>query len=321
VEEELKSGQPNRMAWGAYRAQKEHLQNFVPKLSALIENPIQHKDAARMYLSVIDALIQLRAQPEVGKIETLCKRHLVLLDSAVVLLLQSGASGHELLSILPLAERDSNAWLAAANRIVALKTPGFAAYLMNGFQARLHVGVSSPDPHKGKGLTAHIGRGLGTRGWGDGVIKAPADFPPLVTYNLLSADLEVDHPVLISPGLVPIVYERVEHPNREAGTGGRSMDDTDRRKYLKALAGENDEFINRDSDRRINLAWKDERSFLESIAQERMRIETSFRNFVERMKTGGVLTNAEASAVKLNLKIEVDDLRPKKEPPLPSIPK
>jgi hypothetical protein len=142
----LHSGDPNRLAWGAWLAKQDRHKDLMPLLNGVVAeyHPNEEfssqpgRDRHDTLLTVLDALIDLGATVPAGEARRLYPEFPA--QSLIFLVRWPQPDDSALLDIARIAKANWN-WLTAGNVLVKNRTPGFAALLLPRFTQHLTISV------------------------------------------------------------------------------------------------------------------------------------------------------------------------------------
>jgi len=296
---------PRDQAWFAWRAGERGDRAAIAELRKLL----QRTDDRTVRETVLDALIQLKAEVPWTELENLSRRQLTL-----VLILQAQHPVKNRDGLLALLGRSlpHYHWTAACNLLAAQKAPGLAARLLSRFEPTLRISVVDPDDSRIHGL----GFGLGNAR-GDGRLTVAEGWPPRAHYSLTDGK-----GVRIASGRHPISYRRkvVEKGTGGIGSSAPSEDRNPLRvEYLAQLLDTDAKKLPLRARPHIQIAWSDARRFEEEVRAARRAIRSAQRQVMARLKERGLLTEKEAAALVSPIKLDIKDFRQPKSPPLPAL--
>lgn len=313
AEEWLASGEPAKIAWGAWLARVDRQSDRVPQLVELVnryEPPIQpivqtsEQDRHDAMLTVLDALIQLRGEPPV---ESVARLYPEFAAQSVILLVRSRDSAPPLFDIFGKA-KSNGAWLAAGNMLVKQRYPGFAAMVLDRFTE--HVLVSVVD--KGFGY----GEGGGVSGCGIHWRGPKSGWPPVGLYLLLQHPGLIPDPLeatLLADGETPVYYARAEpgsydNPSDEPPPCNDGDRDRFRAQYLGAtLGGLSSSSLG--AYPQVSLEWIGEDDYRQRVADMVEQKTSRFIHAANDLVQSGWLTADEAAALHLHLELRIADRR------------
>jgi hypothetical protein len=204
--------------------------------------------------------------------------------------------------------------MGVCNLLVPLKTPGIAAFLLNGLQIRVDLAVFDNDKFGG-------GSGGGITS-GDGRFYVPEGYPP-ITYYILEEKRRAGS-TLVADGIHPIYCRRrTVEPGKTAGTGSSSSrreNNEFRMEYLAQLAGVDLEDLGFKPNRSERIQWTDADGFRSEVNYIRTKVRKDFESFAESFQSEGFLSPGEMKALKPPLEFTVHDFREDKSVELPEIP-
>jgi len=296
---------PRDQAWHAWRAGERGDRAAVPELRRML----QRTDDRTVRETVLDALIQLEAHVPWTELEDLSRGQLTR-----VLILQALYPRKNRDGLLALLDRSlpHYHWTAACNLLAARKAPGLAARLLSRFEPTLGIAVVDPDDSRIHGLGFGIGGGRG-----DGRLTVVEGWPPRAYYSLTGGK-----GVLIASGRHPISYRRKVVEKGTRGIGSSSPDEDRnplRVEYLAQLLDTEAKQLPLRARSHIQIAWSDARRFEEEVRAARRGIRSAHHQVVARLKERGLLTEKEAAALVLTIKLDIKDFRQPKSPPLPEL--
>ena len=304
----LQSFEEKDVAWGAFYAGQFKLRSTIPLLLDRLAS-VATNASSPAELAILDALIQLDASVPA---ETL-RLSFDSLPVQVLILLAHASEGRDdmLLSLLETTTGDR--WAAAANLLLATRSPGLARQLLSDLQLKLMVTViDESGPVSGTGL------GGGTTSCGAAVILFADGFPPLADYQFSD---ERPGATLLALGPHPVYYVR---------TPGGSTNHYSPQHYERSQpsAFERIRYINSFFDVRsgplyetsfTTVVWKSADDLVRHVEAERLRLGAQYRSVVSALLSIGYLTPADASVLRPNIAIAVQDTREHSSTSLPHI--
>jgi hypothetical protein len=230
----LQSANPREQAWGAWYAGRDQLRQFVPLLQQVIT---QHVSGAtleqRAAVDVsLDALIQMGQPLPPGDLSLVHDQR----PAQALILSAFAAKDDEIEPFLfdVLRGNDYDQWFAAANLLLARKSPGVASAIISSLRLTVHVYVTRGNRTAGGvfGSSGGVGIGCGAMGYAKGL-------PPWAIYRLGTAGQA--GLVVHSTGPTTVYYQRVLSSAESTPAGStinRAAPSADERlQYLARLAG------------------------------------------------------------------------------------
>lgn len=301
----LQSSDYRQQAWGAWLAGQSQMRETISLLQEIVEKRIASSDwRADEFLldAALDALIQLEAQVSPAFISAVYKRQAV---PALIFLSKIGSEGNPLL--LDLASREhGNKWFAAADLLLAHRTPGTAALLMKNLQI-VACAVVSEDGSAG------FGRGSSGGSGGDGGVGIAPGYPPLAFYYLTTGSYPGStvlaagpttvyyHRTLSAPGQTPMVNtHEVNGPQTE-----------DRLRYIAALGNFERQMPLHDIEIR-QIRWRGQDALDAEINELKQDILRHHSELIRMLVGVQLLTEEEVSALPVpRIDVQVQDFRTK----------
>jgi hypothetical protein len=302
----LQSSNPQQEAWGAWHAGRKGMKDAIPLLLQVAEKRTRGKDSIDgiPLNSALDALIQLEANVPVDLLPEIYKTHPT---QALILLSRLGPERNPFLLDLTVQAKGL-LWFAAANLLLANRTPGFAYRLLKDQAVPAVLNVD----YNPEGI---IQRSEGNR-YSGGVLvnyrsSSIKDYPPQPDYYL---GLKEQEHSLVAPGPINVYYER--KVSRDGGCinvakiGSPYLDD--RLGYIAAL-GNFQQTLPITGGERKGIKWRsDEQAALE---QENFRqdIVRRYKELVRMLREANLLTDDEAISIaepKIEMRTEYLGTRP-----------
>jgi hypothetical protein len=322
----LSSDDPQRIAWGAWLARRDHQTALVPVLIEKVEEyqpneefsfQTVERDRHDALLVVLDALIELRAPVPV---QAARKLYPEFAAQSIILLVRSPEDAQSsALDIFHIAEANWT-WLAAGNLLLKNRTPGFAALLLTQFTEHMEVSVME----SGFGRAGGVGGGGSECGFSPGGPKA--GWPPVGLYflNQFPERLSYSATFLIG-GETPVYYWRNEpgnydNPTASPGACDDGNRDEYRAQYLNKLMDPWSPRIKLEAYPRTTIEWKGEADYRQQLNRIAEEQRTAFQRGIAFLQdTAQVLTPSEAAPLKLRLEFVIRDDRSRQSIPLPAI--
>jgi hypothetical protein len=321
----LHSNDPRRLAWGAWLAKQDRQTSLIPLLNEKVAEyqPTEgfsspaDLDRHDSLLPVLDALIAMHAAVPAEQARKLYPEFPA--QSLILLVRSPQPDDSALLGIMRIAKANWN-WLAAGNVLVKDRTLGFAALLLSKFTQHLTVSVVDT------GMGGFSGGGGSECGFS---MRAPKASWPAVGLYLLSQTPQrlpgVNATYLVG-GDTPVYYLRVEpgnydNPGDDPGYCEDGNRDQYRAQYLAQLMANASPQIKLDPYPYATIVWKEETDFRQQLLTTVERQSTLFRRAVAALgDSAGVLTSAEAEALRPRIEMILRDDRADKSIPLPALP-
>lgn len=312
--------QPRDVAWAAYNAARQDRKDLIPDLAALVDSypgvplderarRVRPEDAA--IEAVADALIQLQASLPARTVMHLYPNFPA---QTIILLSRAPDNTGALLDIYKdTPSRDL--WLAAGNLLAHQPTTVFVRSLLSGVVENFDFRVVPQDEAEPQG----VGSGCA----GDSIMdrdKAFADWPKARMYRL---DTSGHSPNIFAPGIHPVGFSTWETTDyRDPWTDGNCS--KDKSKYWRTgliaqMLGETLDEFHLKPDVRVTLTYWSDASFEDRVKATIADQSGEFRKAVDWFAGSGVLSIAEASAMHLKCRINVNDQRPSPHAELPSV--
>lgn len=314
----LGSDQPAEIAWGAYLAGLEGVDEAVPRLTELLQ-PHPDRESTEwkhLRLAALDALVLLQADLPVE----LLRHHRRGKSHARCLILMARSPKEYRQDLVSIFDRTSGRtmWagnVAVGNLLLALRAPGFASSLLERLDVVLKLTVKDPED------SSIIGAGGGAFGGrGDSFVRLPENFPPYVHYYfyyrpVLGARLLADGPC-------PVYYVRREYKRgglvTGIGAGGREL-----RKscleWLTALLGKKPgEFEVPKTTYKV-IHWETPQTYLSEALAAREKALAPWRDAVILCMKTELLGREEAADLTVPFTLELKDRRGEKREPLPEL--
>jgi hypothetical protein len=309
----LNSLETKEHAWAAYLAEKYRLVELIPQLKNLLR-PVSSfaanystTESEQQYLNriVLGALIQLDASLTSNELMAYYEEF----PDEVIILMAKSPKEHENALLSMIREKmPEDRWLAACNLLAKAQAPGFAAQLLR--EIKIVVSVTVVD-QQNYGPGVGVGWGVGSGG-GDGGYSAPRGFPPWFQYGLTTYPLRGD--VVVAPGPHTVYYRR-----HFGWSTYNTQNDRDqyRREYLALLVGQDLRLFNFDTRVYRTIQWTGADEFTRQVGNLGERERIIFRTLVNDLLQKGLLSEEEATALKPNISIVVQDMRKDKSISLP----
>jgi hypothetical protein len=287
----LQSSNPQQEAWGAWHAGQKGMKDAIPLLLQVIEKRVQGKGSiAKIPLnSALDALIRLEAKVPMGLLPEIYKTHPT---QALILLSRLGPERNPFLLDLAVQAKGLS-WFAAANLLLANRSPGFAYNLLKrqAIPAVLNVDYNPEGVIRRAGGIRYTGAALVRI---QGEIFAQ-EYPPQPNYYL---GLEAQDNNLLAPGPTNIYYER--KISREGGcinvakSGSPYLED--RLIYISAL-GNFQQTLPLTGNERKGIKWQSD----EQVASEEINLKQDavrrYKELIYMLREAGLLTADEAVSI------------------------
>jgi len=300
----LESNIPSEQAWGSWLAAQARTSDLVPRIRAVADRYLVAKDWREEIVTsaALDALIQMQARVPSAWCATFLEKWPA--QSIVLLSFVADDAGPVLLDVI--RNRRGTLWLAAANQLLARRTPGFAAHLLDDIEVIALVFLTrdkSPIP------LGVVGSELGSGH--SGVARLPG-FPPLASYHLASSPNPGG--VLLTLGPVSIYYFReVSAPGETPVT---TRQDTTapltrhRLQYAWALLGFGGRPGLLAAVESRSVVWTNQRNLDTEIEAFKSDVEQKFAGLLEQLVSGRFLTTDEARALPpLKIRVQINDNR------------
>ena len=320
VPEWLQSGDPPKVAWGAYLAAQYRMPSAIPLVEAALDRTDvtgggcggPQCQSAAVVFALLDALVQLDAVVDPVPIGRFLPRWPV---QSLVLLGRAGADRDR--TLLPFFEGASGlSWRAAANLLLETRAPGFATSLLRPVRLRLEVKVL--DRSDRAGLSGGVAGGV-TEGC-NFATSAPG-FPPIAEYQHDPSGREGS--TLLAGGPRPAFYRRrvgqpglVPCSSIEVRSGSPAVQE--RIDYAIALARPL-EMPRIYATTIEHVVWTDVDGLRTRVGQSRRNLEGSYRSMIGSLVTQGRLTAAEAKTLPTTIDLSVIDQRENQSAPLPAL--
>ncbi len=308
-------------AWGAYIAGHHGLKEAIPELRGLLhsvagdEDGYPHRKVAQIehYVcyAALDALIRLEAEVPSNELLALPGRF-----KTCAFLLLYGEPKENQAALLDLVRSSPTAracWTAVCNLLVPLKTPGLAAFLLDGLHLKVELTVVDPGKFGGGGSSGS--------GSGDAWFSVPEGFPPITLYFL--EERQRDGNILVADGDHPVYCRcRIVEPGRSAGSGSQSSNRKSndyRMNFLAQLAGVCLEELGYNPKRHERIEWTDAAAFMADVSAIRTITRKDFESFAAFFQSQGLLSPEEKHVLRPSMEFKAHDLRKDKSEELPVI--
>lgn len=300
----LASGDSREQAWGAWAAGQARIGAAVPRLLEIVASRLPGTDWRLDGIpldAALDTLIQLDARVSPSLLARVYERRPA---SALILLSKLGPDGDSLL--LPLLEGEHGIkWFAAADLLLAHKTPGTAVLLLRGLQIDAAVYMSEDGTRGSRGSGGSgVGVGDGPQGRADG-------YPPVATYYLTTGVMPGN--VVLADGPTPICYRRNTAP--PGGTPAwveheiTGPETADRLRYAAAL-GRLDPSLPISAQESRSVRWRGQDDLDHEINVFREDISRRYWALVRMLIAAKVMTEDEGRALPApKIDVQVHDLR------------
>jgi len=305
----LKSKGNRERAWGAYLAGANGLKGQSAALVELLADPNLGCgwEESLVRQAALDALIRLDAEVPSEKLLPLYQSSP---DEVVILLARSPEQNRQALLPLFVADAPSARWLAVGNLLAETHAPGFAARLLQELKIEASLYVYEREGGHDYGG----GDGVGGCGCGGGVSREE-DFPPVSYYQLTETPSR--GATVIAPGRHVVYYTR----GPSANCGGSSTYDSERDRlrveYLTSLLNTTEEDLRLDARPFREIVCRDARECRRAVAAVRDEIEQSHAALLRRLLEENLLDASEASGLKPDITLDINDSRDANSFPLP----
>lgn len=308
-------------AWGAYIAGHHGIEDAVPELRGLLHSLAGDEDRKAskatakheryVCYAALDALIRLEAKVPSDELLSLpgrFKTHafLLMIDEPE----ENQAALVDLISSSPTVRE---CWKGVCNLLAPLKTPGLAAFLLNGLHLKVELTVVDPGKFGGGGS--------GGTGSGETWFSVPAGFPPITLYDL--EERWRAGCILVADGDHPIFCRRqVVEPGRSAGSGSPSSSRKNnkyRMEFLAQLAGVEVEELGYKPRRSKTIEWTGSEAFMSDVNAVRTIVRKDFEIFAAFFQSRDLISPEEMHALRPSIGFHVHDLREDKSEKLPDI--
>jgi len=312
IQELLSSPSMAVKAWGAYITAKHEVREIIPDLWAqliYLEGGKTHEVRYLRY-AILDALIQLKAKPDLNALEVLGSRYN---SHKFLLLVNNLDQNQDQLVKLVRGPRVSRAcYIAVCNLLAPKKSPGLTLFLLEKLNLKLKVSVVTGDKH--------IGFGGRSSSAGDGAFKVPEDFPPITMYHLKEGTLTpfFKNYHLIAPGKKPVYCSRrLVQPGKTAGfgsVGARGLINKDVLDYLTQVRNNKISFKPEQS---RCFSWVDGEKLKNDVKAHQDKMLLEIKALAAALQSEGLLTKEELKGYRPKIQLEVRDSRDDKTTPLP----
>lgn len=305
----LKSKGNRERAWGAYLAGANGLKGQSAALVELLADPNLGGgwEESLVRQAALDALIRLDAEVPSEKLLPLYQSSP---DEVVILLARSPEQNRQALLPLFVADAPSARWLAVGNLLAEMHAPGFAARLVQELKIEASLYVYEREGGHNYGG----GDGIGGCGCGDGVSREE-DFPPVSYYQLTDAPSR--GATVIAPGRHVVYYTRGPSANCGCSSTYGSERDRLRVEYLASLLNTTEEDLKLDARPFREIVCRDARECRRAVAAVRDEIEQSHAALLRRLLEENLLDASEASGLKPDITLDINDSREENSFPLP----
>ncbi|MDQ3917525.1 MAG: hypothetical protein M3348_03535 [Acidobacteriota bacterium] len=305
----LKSQGNRERAWGAYLAGANGLKGQSAALVELLADPGLGGgwEESLVRQAALDALIRLDAEVPSEKLLPLYQSSP---DEVVILLARSPEQNRQALLPLFVADAPGARWLAVGNLLAETRAPGFAARLLQ--ELKIEASLYVYDREGGHDYS--MGGGGGCGGCGRGVSREE-DFPPISYYQLTETPSR--GATVIAPGRHVVYYTR--RPSANCGGSYTSDSERDRLRveYLAGLLNTTEEDLKLDARPLREIVCRDARECRRAVAAVRDEIEQSHAALLRRLLEENLLDAPEASGLKPDITLDINDSREEKSFPLP----
>ncbi|HYY93776.1 MAG TPA: hypothetical protein VE713_04610 [Pyrinomonadaceae bacterium] len=299
----LKSQGNRERAWGAYLAGVNGLKGQSAALVELLADPSLGGgwEESLVRQAALDALIRLDAEVPSEKLLPLYQSSP---EEVVILLARSPEQNRQALLPLFVADAPSARWLAVGNLLAETRAPGLAARLLQELkiEASLYV-YDREGGHDYSGGGCGCGRG----------VSREEDFPPVSYYQLTETPSR--GATVIAPGRRVVYYTRRPFAN----CGGSSSYERDRLRveYLAGLLNTTEEDLKLDARPFREIVCREARECRRAVAAVRDEIEGSHAALLRRLLEENLLDPSEASGLKPDITLDINDSRDEQSFPLP----
>jgi hypothetical protein len=289
----LQSENPKDQAWGAWYAGRDNLTELTPLVQQVIAQHVSGSSLSEVAAVdvALDALIQMRRQLPSTELRRVHERRPVQSLILAAFAQKNDAEADEFLLEVLRSEKYYE-WTAAANLLVARKTPGVATTLIKGLRLTIDVRVTDGETTGRWGTEdlAPVGAGHGGSGIAPGL-------PPWAQYFLeLSAAPGF---VVHSTGPNPVYYHRMVTP---AGSTPGFTDRlhpgpsaTDRLRYLASLAGRADTDLPVQPIERHEVQWTGIENLNRAVATMLADVRLRWASFSEMLVHASALETRQAA--------------------------
>ncbi|MDQ5839097.1 MAG: hypothetical protein M3379_20145 [Acidobacteriota bacterium] len=304
----LKSQENRERAWGAYLAGANGLKEQSAALVELLSdsNLGGGWEESLVRQAALDALIRLDAEVPSEKLLPLYQSSP---EEVVILLARSPEQNRQALLPLFVADAPSVRWLAVGNLLAETRAPGFAARLLQ--ELKIEASLYVYDREGGHDYSMGGGGGCGC---GRGVSREEG-FPPISYYQLTEAPSR--GATVIAPGRHVVYYTRSPFAN----CGGSYISDSERDRlrveYLAGLLNTTEEDLKLDARPFREIVCRDARECRRAVAAVRDEIEGSHAALLRRLLEENLLDASEASGLKPDITLDINDSRDERSFPLP----
>ena len=299
----LESNIPSEQAWGSWLAAQARTADLVPRLRAVADRyrAVEDWREALVASAALDALIQLRASVPAQWSQAFLSKWPA--QSIILLSLAGDDAGLVLLDIV--RNQRGIIWLAAANQLLARRTAGFAAHLMEDVDISARVIITNDKLQSGFGIGgADVSMGHG------GVARLPG-FPPLASYYLSGSN---PGGVLLTRGPVDTYYFRIVSPPGETAVP-IWHDQTaplarHRFQYAWALLGQSTRPGLLGEIESRSVVWTNQQSLDAEIEAFRSELGRRFAGLLQQLVAGNFMTADEARELPpLKITVQINDIR------------
>jgi len=309
----IRSDDPLRNAQAIEMIRRDRLVQLVPDLRRILAESASTKDAADVQMAVLDAMIDLGETMTPAEIAPFAE-----LYPTFALILAARGQGDTtplLLDLLSRAQR-YEAYVATANLLLPRHSTEFARRVMSSMRTIVHVAVVDPCGDCSGG----IGGGWSGATVSDATVEKPG-WPAVGHYALTSR--AQGH--ALAPGIESIYYQRTE--SREyrdrgfQGAGESSSRNRDQRnlEYAATMCGIAPAAFPIKEQEGMTVVWSDEESLISAVRSLEQRKRQEYASIVQTMVALGALSADDAAGLKLNIRLNVGDLRHNPRTPLPRI--
>lgn len=304
IETQLRSTDPQAVAWAAFAAAGYHLETAAPAIVEALA--AASSDQSDLVATLLDASIRLGA---IVPADVLLRHYERWPVQSLILLQQ--ASGNRSAALLNMLQRSSgDEWYAVANMLAQQRAPGFAAALLAATTMTLEVTISEGGTeftYADSPMTLAITDRL--------VLHDPA-FPPLAIYRLHVGGGPGS--VVVSTGPRPVHYTRTVHNGAVvfAARGESSGPlDEDRLEYLGTV-------LRQPVDLEIAFLFQATMApgaARDAVAQCRREALRRYADTVRALRLAGLLTEAELAGVVPRVRVLAHDRRSDRSTLLPEL--
>jgi hypothetical protein len=318
---ELESGDPPRIARGAFDAGENGLKKTIPGLRKALRELAKMDDNAALQprAAVLDALVRLGGKAQAKDLDQCLGKY--VLPTTMILMSRAPEEYEDQLTEVfknNADDRTQFCWLAAGNMLTKMRSKKFVRLLLDRMRVVVNIKVIRPGDDLTVRVRTHIGLGGSASSTRYFYLNK---FPPFGLYELGSTQKKGD--LSITKGSVPIFGRRLLPNQRNKirlRSSFRHIDFTGRNlEWLANLLRTEVKKLPMSANVDDTIFYSDNKSYARDIGRIRDKVRGSHRALANRLRVAGLLTANAKIRASVNVRIFVHDRRPSDKPPLPEI--